>query len=111
MVLRCTFLATLAIALLFQPHPVRAQEQTPGLQGQPEDQFFSGTITALESDKITVTRTVLGTESTTKTFVITSETRFEGKPKLKARVTVRFVTEDEKDRAVHVVVRANGGKK
>ncbi len=89
----------------------RPQDNTPGVQGQQEDQYFSDTITALDGHKITVTRTVLGTESTTKTFVVTPETRFEGKPKVKARVTVRFVTEEEQDRAVHVVVRAANGKK
>jgi hypothetical protein len=74
------------------------------VQPQP-DQYFSGVVTKLEAGKITVTRTVLGKEDATKTFVVTAETRTEGKPKLKARVTVRFVTGDEGDRALHIVVR------
>ena len=109
--MRCIFQVVLLLALAFGVSLRGAQDSNPGVQGQPEDQYFSGTITALEAGKITVTRTVLGTESTTKTFILTPETRFEGKPKLKARVTVRFVTEEEKDRAVHVVVRNNSGKK
>jgi hypothetical protein len=70
------------------------------------DQFFSGVIVAITADRITVSRTVLGNESGTRTFVITPETRIEGKPAAKARVTVRFVTADDGDRAVHILVRA-----
>jgi hypothetical protein len=81
------------------------QETAPPTQPEQADQYFSGTVTALEESKITVTRTVLGTDSTTKTFVITPKTRMEGKPKVKSRVTVRFVTEDDVDRAIHILVR------
>jgi len=88
-----------------------AQEQAPGVQGQQEDQYFSGTITAMGNGHLTVTRTVLGTESTTRTFSVTAETRFEGKARMKARVTVRFVAAEEGDRAVHVLVRTNTPKK
>ena len=76
----------------------------------PQDQFFSGTITALTADRVTVSRTVLGKESTVRTFAITPDTRIEGKPRLKARVTVRFVRGDEGDLAVHIIVRT-GQKK
>jgi hypothetical protein len=84
---------------------LRPQEPAPGTQPEQQDQFFSGTVTALEETRITVTRTVLGTDSTTRTFLITPKTRMEGKPRVNARVTVRFVTEDEVDRAVHILVR------
>jgi hypothetical protein len=69
------------------------------------DQFFSGTVVELADDSIRVSRTVLGKESGTRTFAITSETRVEGKPKVNTRVTVRFVTADSTDRAVHIIVR------
>jgi len=88
-------------------HP---QEQPPASQPEQQDQYFSGTVTALEESKITVMRTVLGTDSTTRTFVITPQTRIEGKPKVKARVTVRFVTEDDADRAIHILVRTSAKK-
>ena len=88
----------------------RPQEQPPASQPEQQDQYFSGTVTALEENKITVTRTVLGTDSTTRAFVITAKTRFEGKPKVKSRVTVRFVTEDDTDRAIHILVRPSGKK-
>jgi hypothetical protein len=102
----------LAVTLLLTSGVLaQSQEPTPGVQGQQEDQYFSGTVTAMDSGKITVIRTVLGTESTTKTFALTSATRYEGKPKVKSRVTVKFVSGDEGERAVHIVVRPNSSKK
>ena len=74
------------------------------------DQFFSGTITALTENKITVSRTVLGKNSSTHTFLVTPQTRVEGKPKLKSRVTVRFVSSQDGDLAVHIIVRSSQKK-
>lgn len=86
-----------------------------GAQNQPEPQphpgqYFSGVIARIEQGKITVVRTVLGKEDATRTFLVTGETRTEGKPKVKARVTVRFVAGDDGDRAVHILVRAAARK-
>ncbi len=75
--------------------------------GQPRDQFFAGYITAVSDTEITVSRTVLGKQSSTRTFQITPETKIEGKPKVKAKVTVQFVAGEEGDRAVHIIVREN----
>jgi hypothetical protein len=74
---------------------------------QPKDQFFAGYITAVSDTEITVSRTVLGKQSSTRTFQITPETKIEGKPKVKAKVTVQFVAAEEGDRAVHIIVREN----
>jgi hypothetical protein len=87
---------------------MQAQEQ-PTQPTQPEDQFFSGDVTELAASKITVKRTILGKRSDLKTFVITPETRIEGKPKVKSRVTVKWVSSEQGDTAVHIVVRT--GKK
>ena len=85
--------------------------QAPAPEDKPKDQFFAGLITALSSSQITVTRTVLGEKSSTRTFAITRETRVEGKPKLKTRVTVQFVTTEEGDRAIQIIVRSASQKK
>jgi hypothetical protein len=108
---RLICLAVLGLALGLGGQ-VRAQQEQPAPvpQAPAPDQYFSGSVTAIEAAKITVTRTVLGTESTTRAFVITPETRIEGKPKLKSRVTVRYVTVEEIDRAVHILVRTAGKK-
>ena len=60
----------------------------------------------MDEEKLTVLKTVLGKTSETRTFLITKETRIEGKLKLKARVTVRYTHEDEGYRALHIIVRA-----
>jgi hypothetical protein len=78
---------------------------------QAQDEFFSGTIVEVDSQKITVSRTVLGKDSGTRTFQITPQTRIEGEPRAKARVTVRFVSDEQGDRAVHIIVRPPSGKK
>lgn len=82
----------------------------------PEEQaqhslYFSGTITTVEVDKLTVVRNLIGKEPTTRVFLLTNETRMEGKLRPKARVTVRFITGDDGDRALYILVRATPLKK
>jgi hypothetical protein len=91
--------------------PSSVQTAVPAPAGGAKDQFFSGYITSISDTSITVNRTVLGSQSSTRTFAITPETRIEGKPKVKARVTVEYVGEDEGDRAVHIIVRTSQPKK
>ena len=88
--------------------PVRAQDNAPS--EQPRSEFFSGVVTTLAADKITVFKTVLGKSSETRTFLITPETRVEGKLRAKVRVTVRYTRDDEGDRALHIIVRSSQKK-
>ena len=100
-----------ALLLLLSPVasvPVRAQGAAP--TDQPQSEFFSGVVTAFAEDKITVFKTVLGKNSETRTFLITSETRVEGKLRIKARVTVRYTHEEDSDRAVRIIVRTSQKK-
>ena len=99
------------ILLLLSPAaiiPVRAQGAAPS--EQPHSEFFSGVVTTLAEDRITVYKTVLGKSSETRTFLITPETRVEGKLRVKARVTVRYTREEEGDRALHIIVRSSQKK-
>jgi len=88
--------------------PVRAQGAAPS--EQPQSEFFSGVVTTLAADKITVFKTVLGKSSETRTFLITPKTRVEGKLRAKVRVTVRYTRDDEGDRALHIIVRSSQKK-
>ena len=88
--------------------PVKAQGAAPA--EQPHTEFFSGVVTALTDDQITVFKTVLGKNSETRTFRITPDTRIEGKLRLKTRVTVRYARAEEGDRAVHIIVRTSQKK-
>ncbi|MFB3827588.1 MAG: hypothetical protein ACE15B_12520 [Bryobacteraceae bacterium] len=83
----------------------------PPVQTAPQNQYFAGYITALAEGSITVSRTVLGKDSSTRTFLITPDTRIDGKPKIKARVTVQYVAAEDGDRAVHIIVRSTTQKK
>ena len=75
------------------------------LHGQ-DATFFSGSVVALSDTEITVRRRALVSNATTQTFLIDSGTKIEGKLRLKANVTIRFVTDDEgRARAVSIVVR------
>jgi ribosomal protein S1 len=103
-------LAWLGAGTALYPGTPRAAFQDES-QPQPKDQMFSGTVTAVDDTSLTVVRVGQGKVAATRTFDITAETRFEGgKLKVSARVTVRFVTTDEGDRAIHVIVRGTGKK-
>ena len=83
-----------------------AGQSAPDVQ-PPVHRFFAGYVTELSDTQVTVSRTVLGNKRETRTFSITPETRIDGKPRIKSRVTVQFVSADEGgDRAVHIIVRA-----
>jgi len=104
-VLRLAAGALLLLLSPTSPFAARAQEAATTAQ-KPKPDYFSGTITLMDEEKLTVLKTVLGKTSETRTFLITKETRIEGKLKLKARVTVRYTHEDEGYRALHIIVRA-----
>jgi hypothetical protein len=94
-----------------------AQEPTPP---KPDDQktepqyedTFSGPIVDLSSEKITVSRSILGKPAEKRTFWIKADTKVEGgKLRVKSKVTVGFVTSDEGDIARLIVVRGQQQKK
>lgn len=86
---RRTFLATLSAAF--------AQDSPPDV--------FSGTVVAFSEKEIVVSRSNLARKTETKKFAMDENTKVEGKIKVKARVSVQFVVEDEAMRAIHIIVR------
>ena len=105
---QCIFRGLVGTCLLvFAVCPTPAQTGVPVWDSVAQkDQFFTGIVVTVDDASLTVNRMVLGKNSSTKTFVLTSETKFEGgKPAVRAQVTVRYVTTDDGDRAVHVIVR------
>jgi hypothetical protein len=78
-----------------------AAQETP-----PEATFFSGTVVAVNANEVTVRRRALVSNETTRTFQIDSTTKVQGKLRLKADVTVRYVADDKGNcRAVSIIVR------
>jgi hypothetical protein len=104
----------ISLALLPGFPPAQAQEtpKDPAPKAEPRyDDTFSGPIVDLSSERITVSRSILGKPAEKRSFWIKSDTRIEGKLRLKIKVTVGFITTDEGDIARLIVVRANTPKK
>ena len=70
------------------------------------DDTFSGPVVELSAAKITVSRSILGKPAEKRTFSIQSDTRIEGRLRVRAKVTVGFVTTEDGDIARLIVVRA-----
>ena len=71
------------------------------------DQTFSGPIVEVTATQITVSRSILGKPAEKRTFSIKSDTRIEGKLRVRVKVTVGYVTTDDGDVARLVVVRGS----
>jgi len=71
------------------------------------DQTFSGPIVEVTATHITVSRSILGKPAEKRTFWIKSDTRIEGKLRVRVKVTVGYVTSDDGDVARLVVVRTS----
>jgi hypothetical protein len=101
----------LAIPLIALSVPARlcaqaAPQTPPAPKAAPAANIFSGTITELTDDSITVVRKVIGREAVTRSFTRDAQTTVEGTLRLKARVAVRFrPVEDGTFAAVHIIVR------
>jgi hypothetical protein len=88
-------------------HPDKSgSSKAEGAKSEPKyDETFSGLIVEVSAAKITVSRSILGKPAEKCTFWIKPDTRIEGKLRVRAKVTVGFVTTDEGDVARLVVVR------
>lgn len=91
---------------------VTAQEtelsRKDGANNEPSyDDTFSGPVLEVSAVKITVSRSILGQPAEKRTFLIKSDTRIEGRLRVRAKVTVGFVTTEDGDIARLIVVRTN----
>jgi hypothetical protein len=97
---------TIVLCAIGQNQPAQQAPEQP-----PAEQYFSGTVVSYDPEKVTVARTVLGKSSSSRYFAITGDTQIEGKIRVKVRVTVQYITKDEVDYAVHIIVRNQAPKK
>lgn len=97
------FLRLLIIFELLAWMPVTAIGQDQQPEGNYE--FVSGIIADLPPGRIVVNRAVVGKPPENRTFLITAETKIEGRLRIRARVTVGFKPSDEGDVAVRIIVR------
>lgn len=79
-----------------------------GAKSEPKyDETFSGPIVEITATQITVSRSILGKPAEKRTFWIKSDTRIEGKLRVKVKVTVGYVASDDGDVARLIVVRSS----
>jgi hypothetical protein len=92
--------------LVFSAQGEAASQKPKAVKSEPKySDTFSGPIIELSSDKVTVSRSILGKPAEKRTFWIKPDTRVEGKLRMKVKVTVGFVTTDDGDVARLIVVR------
>ena len=105
-------LATLAATPMARRLEASAGQREAAQQPEAETDTFSGTVTDLKPDRVAVRRSIAGSTAEIKAFLIQPDTRVEGKLRLKARVTVRFVVNaDGEAVAKLIVVRQTQPKK
>jgi hypothetical protein len=107
------YLSALILAgLALAGFAARAQEdEVPHHADSPKSEpayseTFSGPIVEFSDAKIIVSRSILGKPAEKRTFLINSDTRIEGKLRVKVRVTVGFVSGEGGDVARLIVVRS-----
>jgi hypothetical protein len=88
--------------------PLSADEPSPAA-AKKADAFFAGTVVEWSAEKITVTRTVLG-KPENRSFVMTADTKVEGRLRARVRVTVRYTSDDDGDTATMIIVRSTKKK-
>jgi hypothetical protein len=78
----------------------------PVKKSLPANDIFSGTVSELTADSITVVRKVPARDAGASKFLLDAQTKVEGKLRVKARVTVRYQADDEGQlHALHIIVR------
>jgi len=78
----------------------------PAHKTAPANSNFSGIVTDIKPDSITVVRKLPAKDPVTRTFEMDAKTTVEGQIRENARVTVRYATRgDGSLRALHIIVR------
>lgn len=89
-----------------QPPESSANPQpAPAPAPLPKPQFFGGTVTALDAQHISVSRTSPGKSPEHRTFLVNAKTKMNKSVKVKARVTVRYRHMPEGDVALEIQIR------
>lgn len=101
--------ALLAVSILASGLPAQeAGQPAPNLptRKKPANDIFSGSVTELTAESLTVVQKVPAREAVTRKFTLDSTTKVEGRLHLRARVTVRYLPVEEGElHALHIIVR------
>lgn len=80
-------------------------QESQQAKAKAQNDTFSGNIVELSAGKLTVSRSILGGQAVRRTFLIQPDTKIQGKLRVKAKVTVGFVSTDDGDVARLIMVR------
>jgi len=97
-------LVRLTLALLWVGVAAMQQAQAPA-QSPPKHLLFGGTVTQLDAEHITISRTLPGKNPEHRTFLINAATKMSRAVKLRSRVTVRYRHLPEGDVALEIGLR------
>ncbi len=99
------FLAPFTCSAEQEPGPIPAQKP-PAQTAQPRSQYFSGYVAEMNPGSLTVTKKASPSHDGEKhVFMMDAQTKVEGKLRANARVTVRFESGSNGDRAIRIIVR------
>jgi hypothetical protein len=73
---------------------------------QDKDNYFTGTLLENAPDHLKVAKALLQGKSEERIFKVNAQTKVEGgRLRLRARITVRYITSEDGDTAILVIVR------
>jgi len=76
-----------------------------GVAQEDQDNYFTGTLVENASDHLKVSRVLQG-KAEERVFKVNAQTKIEGgRLRARERVTVRYVTADEGDTAILIIIR------
>lgn len=100
-------------ALAQEPSTAPAHGEKGEVKSEVKSEIYSGTVTELSADAVSVSRKLPGKDPEIRKFLLNAQTRVEGKLRTNARVTVRFegppaggeAATEEPVLALHIIVR------
>ncbi len=100
----CLKVILICALMAWLPWCANGQDQDPAPAENYE--FVSGTVVELAYGRIVINRAVLGKPPEHRAFLITRDTKIEGRLRANARVTIGFRPSEEGDVAIRIIVRS-----
>ena len=99
-------LICVGLLALIVPGAQIAAQSTPRADSMAaQNGFFSGFVSELTPNSLTVSRKGPNRENVQRVFLMNAQTKVEGRLRVNARVTVRFEPSPDGDRAIRIIVR------
>src|SRR5258708_13449187 len=100
---RCVLATVVSLLASSGFSPALSQNQNPPPE-KSADAFFAGVVEELTADRVSVSRVAQG-KTEKRDFRVTSDTKMEGRLRVRVRVTVRYTSSDDGDTATLIIIR------